>query len=233
MPNLPGALIPFTPFPAPVDLPLPDVTDAPLVCVQINAIWMQYLIGCAEALTAQSTWASDDENAVNVTIRRARNLIDILAGLEACPVGVMFRLNPLDSHYWDYSNDGGATWTRQPDTVSHFTPTFTVDGGSPGGFDLSVNGGLSSDPIPLLTATDPTAIIIDPTTTTRNTIQASSTVDGLQVVNALDEVAAAIATGGFAAYYKRADGIVAAAGALVKMFNTNDYTQPVLEVADT
>lgn len=227
MPNLPGALLPFTPFPAPVDLPLADVTDAPLVCVQINAEWMQYLIGCAEALTAQSTWASDDENAVNVTIRRARNLIDILAGLEACPVGVMFRLNPLDSHYWDYSNDGGATWTRQPDTVSAFTPTLVADGAAPGGYDLSVNGGLTEAPIPLFTAIDPNAIIKDPVGALANSIVAGAGVDGL-VVGIAAHAGTILQQNGISAFFQKVPGLGVAADAVVAIKEAADYAFPLL-----
>lgn len=121
--HLPGAIVPFSPFEYPVTLPLPDIGDAPLVCVQINQVWMQYLIGCAEALTVQSTWRSDDENAVNTVIRRARNLIDVLAGLEACPMPVQFQIDPLDSTHWEYSTDGGATWLDGPLTTFPAAPT--------------------------------------------------------------------------------------------------------------
>lgn len=228
MPSLPGAITPFAPFPEPVALPLPDVTDGPLVCVQINETWMSYLIGCAEALTAQSTWDSTDENAVNITIGRARNLIDILAGLEACPMPVEFRLNPSDPHYWDYSNDGGVTWTRQPDTVSHFTPTFTTDGTSPSGYDESVNGGLSDAQIPLLTATDPDAVVKAPSTGDENVVEATAMAPGMTVQGY--QIGAALVRDGASLQLQKITDLGNLAIAVIEAVETGDYSTAILEI---
>lgn len=113
----PGAQIPYVAFPNPVPLPLPDIGDAPLICVTINEVWVEYIVGCLQALTAQSTWDSSDENAVNTTIRRARNLIDVFAQFEACPMPIEFRVNPGDTEHWQYSLDGGGTWSDGPATT--------------------------------------------------------------------------------------------------------------------
>jgi hypothetical protein len=228
VPSRPGAITPFAPFPNPVALPLPDITDEPLVCVQVNAIWVQYIIGCLETLTAQSTWDSDDENAVNAVINRARNLIDIFAQLEACPVPVEFRVNPLDPHYWDYSVDGGATWTRQPDTVSHFTPTYTPDGASPSGYDESVNGGLSDAQIPLLTATDPNAVIKSPSTGDENVVEATATAPGMTVQGY--QVGVALVRDGASLQVQKITDLGNLGIAIIEAVETGEYSTAILEI---
>lgn len=142
---------------------------------------MQYIIGACAALLAQSTWNSSDENAVAGAINRAQALIGGLATLEACPM-IEFRLNPDDPHYWDYSTDGGTTWTRQPDCPSNFTPEYIADGGVASGWRETVNGDLSNAPMPVpataTTADD--AIITDPASLLRNLISlATGGIDGL------------------------------------------------------
>jgi hypothetical protein len=228
MPSLPAAIEPFAPFPEPVALPLPDVTDEPLVCVQINSTWLQYLVGCAETLTAQSTWNSTDENAINTTIIRARHLIDILAGLEACPMPVEFRLDPADPHYWDYSNDGGATWTRQPDTVSHFTPTYTPDGTSPSGYDESINGGLSEAQIPLLTASDPNAVIKAPSTGDENIVEATATAPGMIVRSY--QVGVALLRDGASLQVQKITDLGNLGIAIIEAVETGEYSTAILEI---
>ncbi len=231
MAQLPGASTPFVPFDHPVALPLPDVTDAPLVCIQINEIWMQYLIGCAEALTAQSTWNSDDENAVNVTVRRARNLIDILSGIEACPM-IEFRVNPTDPHYWDYSTDSGAIWIRQPDTVSHWTPTFAVDGGAPGGYDISVNGDITSAPIPLLTAHQPDAVVTDPLTAIVNTIAPIAGVPGI-LIKALNDFALYLESNNISLHLTKAsDRGTPDSTPVMQLDKPDSYAYPLLSIPD-
>lgn len=115
--SLADALEPAVPFPRPVPVPIPGPGDAPLVCIQINADWMPYIIGACGALFAKSTWDTTDENVMSTTLSNVTLLIQSLQAFEACPMPVEFRVNPSDHRYWDYSTDGGVTWTRQPDTV--------------------------------------------------------------------------------------------------------------------
>lgn len=117
MPQVTGAFVPMSPFPRPVPVPIPAPDEAPLVCVQINQTWALYVLGACMSLLAKSTWDSDDENVVSTTLSNVNLLLQQLQSFEACPMPVEFRINPSDGRYWDYSNDGGATWTRQPDTV--------------------------------------------------------------------------------------------------------------------
>lgn len=230
MSTLPGALEPFAPFGEPVPLPVPGPFDAPLVCLQVNETWMIYILGCVQALLADSTWDSDDENAVATVKQNARNLIGAMQNLEACPMPVQFRVNPTDPHFWDYSTDGGTTWTRQPDTVTPWQPTFTVDGSAPGGYDLSVNGGLSSAPIPNLTATDPDAVVTDPGTLLRNLITAGAGADGL-AIQALAQIGVALMqNNGIAAYFAKIPGLGLAQNAVVQIAGGTDYTYPLIEV---
>ena len=143
---------------------------------------------------------------------------------------VQFRSNPTDPHFWDYSNDGGATWTRQPDTVTPWQPSFAIDGSAPGGYDLSVNGGLSSTPIPTLTAKDPDAVIVDPTTLLRNLITAGAGADGL-AIQALAQIGVALMqNNGIAAYFAKIPGLGLAQNAVVQIAGGTDYTYPLIEV---
>lgn len=172
--NILGAVLPYVTYPNPVPVIVAAPTDPPVVCIQVNVDWVPYILGCLKALLAASTWNSDDENVVATMQENAQLLIDTIAAYEACPM-IDFRLNPDDPHYWDWTSDGGVIWTRQPDTVSHFTPTYTADGTSPSGYDESVNGGLSSTDIPLLTATDPDAVVKNPTSGDENVVEATAT----------------------------------------------------------
>lgn len=229
IPHLPGARLPFQPFPDPVPVPVAGPLDEPLVCIQINREWVQYVLGCLQALVAESTWASTNPTVVRSVITEANNLIAQIASLEACPMPVTFRLNPTDPHYWDYSTDSGATWTRQPDTVAHFTPTFQVDGAAPAGYDISVNGGITWAIIPLLTATDPTAVITDPSTLLRNEITAGSGIDGL-VIQALATIGVKLQSNGVAAAFQKIPGLGLAADAVTQIAQGDGYIYPLLAI---
>lgn len=171
MGQVPGATIPFAPFSYPVPPPAPLWNDAPLVCLTLNETWMTYLIGCAQALLAASSYDSDDVVLVNSVIGQARKLVNAMMDFGACEV-ISFRVNPTYVQNWQYSTDAGVTWLDGPDTASSFTPDFPVSGTAPSGFALSVNGGHSTTDIPLITANDPDAVIVDPVTATRNLITA-------------------------------------------------------------
>jgi hypothetical protein len=228
--NLPGANIPYAPFTNPVPLIVAAPDDPPLVCIQVNIDWLPYIIGCCFALRAASTWNSDDENAVAAMQDNADELIAILGEAEACPVSVQFRVNPVDGHLWDYSNDGGTTWLAGPDTAQHFTPVFTADGGAPGGYDLSVNGGVSSGLLPLLTASDPDAVVKDPASLLANLITASAGADGL-AIQALASIGVwLVKNNGVALALNKIPGLGLATSALEQLSAGSDYTYNLIEV---
>lgn len=228
----PSAALPWVPYPKPIQVPVADVTDEPTVSFCINAEWLSVVIGCLYTLTHQSTWSSNLTSEVDRAVNNGYELLHLLMQAEPCPVPVEFRLNPLDPHYWDYSNDGGATWTRQPDCPINFTPTWPVDGLAASGYDLSVNGGLSQTPVPLIVATDPDAVITDPGTLTRNLITATTGADGL-LIQALATIGVSmVQNNGVALALNKIPGFGLATSALELLAGGTDYTYPLIEVLD-
>lgn len=227
MPTLTGAVLPAKPYPFAVPVPAASPTDSPLICVSINRDWIPYVVGALSALKADSTWDSDDENVVAAVKANVDLLIEQFAQMEACPMPIQFQVNPADPVNWQYSFDGGTTWLDGPDTAAHYTPTLTIDGGAPGGYDLSVNGGETSAPIPLLTAFDPEAIIKDPATAFGNAIVAASGVDGL-IVGALAHVGVILQSNGISAQFQKVPGLGLAADTVVAIKKAADYTYPLL-----
>ena len=191
---------------------------------------MTYLVGAAQCLMSAVTWNSDDENVVQTTISNARVLISAMMNLDECPMAIQFRPDPAYPQNFQYSLDGGATWLTGPDTASSFTPQFLVDSGAPGGYDLSVNGDHSSTPFPSLTATDPDAVITDPTTLLRNLITASGSAEGL-AVQALATIGVQLVKGnGVALALNKIPGFGLATSALETLAAGSDYTFNLIEV---
>jgi hypothetical protein len=230
---LPDASIPFAPFDEPVALPTVTPFDAPLVCLQINERWVVYLMGAAMALCAASTWRSDDENAVRTVTDNARKLIEYMMDFDTCAMPIQFRNNPAQAINFQFSLDGGSTWSDGPDQAGHITPTFTADGLAPSGYDLSVNAGDTSTAIPLVTANDPDAVVTDPASLTRNLITATDSADGL-LIQALATVGVKLvqANGVAAAFQKVFPGLELATSVL-EVLAGSDYSYPLLEIVSS
>ena len=127
--HLPGAIIPYIPYPRPVEIPVSAPSDVPLICLQINADWLPYLIGCAKALTVDSTWASEDTALVHSATANGNDLLDILSGGVDCAVNLIYRSkdNVSPPVQLQYSTDGGATWIDMPDFSKSFVRTRPVN----------------------------------------------------------------------------------------------------------
>lgn len=231
MPAFPEAQIPYTPFPQPVPVPLPAPGDPPLVCVQVNETWMTYVIGACMSLLADSTWDSADAGIAHAVHADAMQLIGMLAQLEACPM-IVFRVHPTYIQNWQYSIDSGVTWLDGPDTASNYTPDFVADGGSPGGYKLSVNSDHSQTSIPLMTATDPDAVIIDPASALRNLITvATGGPEGL-LVGALAHIGLTLLnSNGIALELNKIPLFGLATNVLELLDGGTDYTYDLLAVA--
>jgi hypothetical protein len=210
-------------------VPVAEITDSPTICISINVEWVSILLGLVNTLTAQSTWKSDDPAEVDRGCDNGFEFLHLIMNSEACPVPTMFRLDPDDPHFWDFSNDGGSTWERQPDTVIHFTPEFPVDGGAPGGYDLTVNGDLSHAAIPLLTAHQPDAVINDPTGDAINTILPALGIDGFQV-RALAAFGAQLRSDAVAAYFAKHPTATPTPDSVIQIAGPESYDYPLLEV---
>lgn len=233
MSTLPGAILAAMPYPYQIPIPTAAPTDAPLVCVSFARAWVPYVVGALTALRADSTWNSDDENTVATVKDNVDALIALFMALEACPMPIMFQNNPSQPINFQYSLDGGTTWNNGPDQAVHITPAFTVDVGAPGGYDLSVNGGDTSDAIPMFTAIDPEAIVKDPATTLGNLITATAGADGL-LIQALSTIGVKLvqANGVAAAFQKVFPGLDLATSVLEVVAGT-DYSYPLLEIVSS
>lgn len=135
MPNsLPGALIPFIPYPRPVEIPDADPDATPLVCLQINVLWLPYLLGCAKALTVDSTWASGDPAIVNEATTRAHQLLYLLSGDASCS-SMEYRIDPNNSCIIQARIDINSPWLPfydpapcLPDVSKYLVKNPNIDG---------------------------------------------------------------------------------------------------------
>lgn len=229
MPALPDAVWPFRPFPNPVALPSGLPTDGDTFCIRINAEWLSYVIPCCFALLHDSTWDSNDPSTVQDVEARAWTLIRQLIEPEACPVPPIYRVNPTYTQNWQYSNDVGVTWLDGPDCASNFTPDFIVDGAAPGGYDLTVNGDHSATAIPTLTATDPDAVITNPSSTFRNLITADvGGAEGIAIQALANIGVQLVQANGIAAEFNKIPGLGLATNALEILGGGSDYTYDLL-----
>lgn len=144
MQNIPDAIESYVPYPRPVEVPLvgsavPGVHDSPVVCVQISALWLPYVVGAIKALTVDSTWKASDLALIPQATKAANELLDLIQNSDCSGGGVVqFRLS--GDCTIQYSNDGGDSWFDMPsldacyvkgvaltELSSGSTPTASVD----------------------------------------------------------------------------------------------------------
>lgn len=98
--------------------PLPDpgtnLVGAAVVCAQIPATAIPYLIGSLLQLAQPPTWAITDPTRMSEVLGQVTDLIVALGTAGAC----MFRLTA--SCLLQYSLDGGATWIDVTDWATNF-----------------------------------------------------------------------------------------------------------------
>src|ERR1035437_3845560 len=70
----------------PVPIPTLAPGDAPLLCLAVNAEWMQYVMGSLKQLMLPDTWGDAADPLVQAAQAAANDLIAIFA--EATPCGV-------------------------------------------------------------------------------------------------------------------------------------------------
>jgi len=83
--------IPVSSYQRPVPLVLVDPCDNPDVAIYVRSEWIPYIIGSLKQLMLQTTWATDDPDALNLVQSRASTLLDCVAGSTApivCPDNV-------------------------------------------------------------------------------------------------------------------------------------------------
>lgn len=67
--------VPRSSFERPVPLVLVDPDQSPTVCLSINRDWIPYILGSLKQLVLQTTWRTDDPDALNLVQARAMTLI--------------------------------------------------------------------------------------------------------------------------------------------------------------
>jgi len=88
--------------------------DGPLVCLQINAAWIPYIVGSVMQLGQPPAWTTTDPTALADLLGRLTDLIALIGTAGAC----MFRLTSECG--LQYSLDGGTIWVDVTDWTINF-----------------------------------------------------------------------------------------------------------------
>lgn len=194
-----SAVIPYAPFNTPVPIPASGPTDGPLYVVKLTGEWMALLAGCAYALAVGSSWRANSADELNQARQWGWEVVRQID--ERNPdINLVYRPDPSYPLNFQYSIDGGTTWLQGPNTADAFVPQFVPDSASPSGYDLTVNRNHSNATIPLLTATDPNAVVENPISDLVNVVAPGVDINALKLIaqgnaNALTIVNQGIALG--------------------------------------
>lgn len=171
---------PFQPFYTPVPVPTAAPTTGDQFQVSMSGEWWALVAGACYALVADSTWQATSLSQLNQVRAWAYQVLRQIDSRSPV-IDLQFRVNPSHPQNLDFSIDGGLSWNLTADTAVHFTPEFIADGAAPAGYDLSVNGGYTQLAIPLLTATDPDAVVTDPLSDLVNQIVPGADINALKL----------------------------------------------------
>jgi len=94
-------------FTEPVTDPGTAPGDDPLVCLQVNASWIPYIVGSCLQLAQPLAWTTTDSTALADLLGRVTDLINLIGTAEAC-MAPQYRLTSECG--LQYSLDGGTTW---------------------------------------------------------------------------------------------------------------------------
>lgn len=133
---------PVSSFPEPVLPPGSDPESYPLICVQFNATWQGYILGCLMQLCNPATWKIADRAHWDIVLDYATRLIELFAVAEICTT-MLLRFQNCELQL---STDGGTTWTTVSGWMTGF-PLCVVRNTA----QLVMTPGLSSPPVPVWT----------------------------------------------------------------------------------
>src|ERR1035437_2789561 len=71
-------------FNRPVPIPTSAPGDSPLLCLAVNAEWMQYVLGCLKQLMLPATWGDAADPLVQAAQAAANDLIDLFCSALPC-----------------------------------------------------------------------------------------------------------------------------------------------------
>jgi len=113
--------------------------DDPVVCLQVNASWIPYIIGSCLQLTQPTSWISGSPSLADL-LGRVQDLLALFGTAEAC-MAPQFRLTAGCG--LQYSLDGGTTWEDVTDWSTNFPLCVRADQAR-----VVMAGGYSNPPIP-------------------------------------------------------------------------------------
>lgn len=172
---------PFQPFYTPVPVPTAAPTVGDQFQVSMSGEWWALVAGACYALVADSTWEATSLAQLNQVRGWAYQVLRQIDARSAA-INLKFRNNPTHEGNLDFSIDGGTTWTLCADQAVHYYPLFQADSGAPGGYELSVNENYIVTAIPLLTATDPNAVVENPVSDLVNTVAPGLDINALKLI---------------------------------------------------
>ena len=111
---------------APVDT---DVDAAPLVCLQLNASWLPYIVGALMQLIQPTTWDTSDPTVLANMQQQALTLMELVGTAEGCSM-LTFQFDSACN--LQFSNDGGTTWTDVPGWPTYAPGCYTGPAGPTG-----------------------------------------------------------------------------------------------------
>jgi len=114
-------------------------SDDPVVCLQVNASWIPYIIGSCLQLAQPTSWISGSPSLADL-LGRVQDLLAIFGTAEAC-VAPQFRLT--SGCGLQYSLDGGTTWEDFTDWATNFPLCVRADQAR-----VVMQGGYDHPPIP-------------------------------------------------------------------------------------
>lgn len=91
--------------------------DGPLVCLQVNASWIPYIIGSLMQLAQPLAWTTTDPTSLADLLGRVTDLIVSIGTAGAC-MALEMRLTAECG--LQYSTDGGTTWLDVTDWGTNF-----------------------------------------------------------------------------------------------------------------
>jgi hypothetical protein len=154
-----------------------------MVSIAINQDWVPYIAGAMMVLLNASTWDTNSKTDLDDMRGRVVEALNIVNGYTPVAPPIQFQRNETNPVQWDYSLDAGETWLAGPDNWRYFYPEFTVDTGTPSGYQLSVNHGNEYEPVPVIDDIVGNAVRNNPASDLTNTITSATGITPLELIS--------------------------------------------------
>ena len=134
---------PQSSFVQPVPPPATDSQTAPLVCLQLSAAWLPYVLGALAQLAQPTTWDVPDVPSLVEILGQTQDLIGIWGSAGEC---VSMQLQFTETCGLQISLDGGDTWADVAGWPAYFPQCVRSNQAR-----VQMAPGYSDPPIPQLT----------------------------------------------------------------------------------